>query len=167
MAESQTSEWIKKPLIDRSYGNGRNRVRAPEGGNGIEKLDKWVAAMAATTEPLPAYTAAGDALQGNVAGKLMIDGVDCVEGTRVLVKNETDKKLNGLWFVSVEGDEATKWELTRVPDANAGPDFAPGKTVRVIRGFKNKGRSYALAVSGAVTVGTTELEFSNIGFDEE
>lgn len=159
------SDNIKNPLIQRGYRGARNHL-AVEGAEGVDYEGRWVAALCATRAELPAYTGAAGQLTADNPGVLIVDGVVCEEGFRILVKDEVDQTKNGLWMVVQTGNDVDPWILERTHDANADADFSAGKLVRVIRGLNNRRNTYALAVSGPVTVGTTPLEFTNIGFEE-
>jgi hypothetical protein len=90
-----------------------------------------------------------------LSGLPTIDGVVCVEGDRILVKDQTDKKENGVYSVVESG-----W--TRTSDLNENKDFISGMEFYVANGTINKKRIYNLTNIGSVTLGTTEIIFEQI-----
>lgn len=84
-----------------------------------------------------------------------IDGVACVTGDRVLVKNQTDGAANGIYVVDT-GDWA------RSQDWNGVFDATQGTLIYVHSGSSNKG-FWTLATSGTITIGTTSVSFDRDG----
>ncbi|WP_323883137.1 phage tail protein [Aeromonas hydrophila] len=83
-----------------------------------------------------------------------IDGVALAVGDRVLVKDQADAKQNGIYMVATQA-----W--TRTTDADNGAKLSSGARVYVEEGNVNGGKAWYLATSGAITVGTTLLQFKD------
>lgn len=111
----------------------------------VNGIDRKASVLAATT-------AAG----GNVAltGLQTIDGVALSAGDRVLVKNQTDAKENGIY---VAGTGA--WARADDCDGTPEGEVTTGMFTFVEAGTKNKSTGWSLATEGVITLGTTELEF--------
>jgi hypothetical protein len=95
------------------------------------------------------------ATTGNVtlSGAQTIDGVAVVAGNRVLVKNQTTASENGVYVVA-----AGAW--TRADDANADADVTAGLFTFVEEGTINQDSGWVLTTNGAITLGTTNLAFT-------
>lgn len=83
-----------------------------------------------------------------------IDGVALAVGDRVLVKDQADAKQNGIYLVAAQA-----W--TRTTDAATGTDLTAGARVYVEEGTANGTRVWYLATTGAITLGTTLLQFKD------
>lgn len=86
-----------------------------------------------------------------------IDGVAVVAGDRVLVKNQTSAKDNGLYVVADEF-----WVRTK--DADSDLKVTPGLTVSIEQGTTQADTIWQLATDAPVLLGTTALVFQNITF---
>ena len=82
-----------------------------------------------------------------------IDGVTLVADDRVLVKNQTTASENGIYVV-VSGDD---W--TRATDFD-GSDVTSGAFTFVEEGTTNANAGFTLSTTGAITIGTTNLAFT-------
>jgi hypothetical protein len=80
-----------------------------------------------------------------------IDGVTLVAGDRVLVKNQSNKRENGLYIA-----DAAAW--VRAADANTTPELVAGSYVFVTDGVTQGQRGFVLT-DDAVQVGNTPLDF--------
>lgn len=83
-----------------------------------------------------------------------IDGIALAVGDRVLVKDQADAKQNGVYLVAAQA-----W--TRTTDADTGTDLTAGARVYVEEGTVNGTRVWYLATTGAITLGTTLLQFKD------
>ena len=83
-----------------------------------------------------------------------LDGVTLATGDRVLVKNQTDATENGLYVVAASGAPA------RSSDADTAAEITASFAVFVEEGTVNTDSGWVLTNNGAVTVGTTELSFT-------
>src|SRR6266540_2049132 len=87
-----------------------------------------------------------------LAGTQTIDGVDLIEGDRVLVKDQTAAATNGIYVVA-----AGAWN--RPADADTGVKVTGGMFTFVEEGTTNADSGWVLATNGAIVLGTTALTF--------
>jgi hypothetical protein len=83
-----------------------------------------------------------------------LDGVTLVTGNRILVKNQVDATENGIYVVAESGAPA------RSSDADTAAEITASFAVFVEEGTVNTDSGWTLTNNGAVTVGTTELSFT-------
>jgi hypothetical protein len=88
-------------------------------------------------------------------GLTVTDGVTPVAGDRVLVKDQSTAKQNGIYVVS-----ATAW--TRATDADASADVTSGMQVFVSEGTVNGGRWFQLTTADPIVLGTDDLTFTDM-----
>lgn len=90
-----------------------------------------------------------------LSGTQTVDGVSLGFGDRVLVKDQSDAKQNGIYDV-VDGGA---W--TRSSDADNTPsgEVTSGMYVFVEQGSANADSGFVLQTTGTITLGTTELSF--------
>lgn len=88
-----------------------------------------------------------------LSGLSVIDGVQTVAGDRILVKNQTDKRQNGIYVA-----QAGSW--VRAGDSNTSQKINPGMFTFVEEGTKNGDSGFVLTNNGSIVLGVTELEFS-------
>lgn len=88
-----------------------------------------------------------------LSGEQTIDGVACVTGDRVLVKNQTTGSGNGIWVV----DTGT-W--SRAKDFDGSYDIVSGSLVRVNQGSTNANAWFVVSTADPITIGTTSISFS-------
>jgi hypothetical protein len=112
----------------------------------VQGIDWKPSVRAATTA---AVTLASDLENGDV-----IDGVTLATGNRILVKNQADATENGLYTVNASGAP------TRSTDADSGAEITASFAVFVEEGTVNADSGWTLTNNGTVTVGTTELSFT-------
>ncbi len=91
----------------------------------------------------------------SLSGIQTIDGIMVSPGDRVLVKNQTDQKENGVYIVSTGS-----W--SRAEDFNESSDFKAGVFVYIAEGTVNKKKQFHMTTVGAVVIGTTNIVFENI-----
>ena len=84
----------------------------------------------------------------------VIDGVTLATGDRVLVKNQTNAAQNGIYVVKASGAP------DRSTDADVATEVTASFAVFVEEGTANADSGYVLTTDGAVTIGTTELVFT-------
>jgi hypothetical protein len=85
----------------------------------------------------------------------VIDGITLATNDRILVKESTGGQTTyGIYIV---GSPAT-----RAPDLNTAAQFIPGKTVTVLFGTINGGRTYRLSTPNPMVVNTDYVEWSCI-----
>jgi hypothetical protein len=83
-----------------------------------------------------------------------LDGVTLATGDRVLVKNQTDATENGLYVVAASGAPA------RSSDADTAAEITASFAVFVEEGTVNADSGWTLTNNGTITVGTSELSFT-------
>ena len=83
-----------------------------------------------------------------------LDGVTLATGDRVLVKNQTDATENGLYVVAASGAP------TRSSDADTAAEITASFAVFVEEGTVNSDSGWTLTNNGTITVGTSELSFT-------
>jgi ribosomal protein L24 len=115
----------------------------------IQGLEIHAPVEAATTEELsvtPSGSQAGKTLTANASGALVLDGQDLLVGERVLVKNQSSAVNNGVYTVTVAGDEETAFVLTRATDFDGTPDqeVHKGDYVLVINGTTQKNTGWVV-----------------------
>ena len=104
-------------------------------------LDVKDSARVATTEDI------------TLSGVQTIDGVGVLAGDRVLVKNQADKTENGVYDVVSGG----AW--TRSEDA-VQDELTSGSFVFIEEGSVNGSAGFVVSTANPITIGTTEVEFS-------
>jgi hypothetical protein len=95
------------------------------------------------------------ATTGNItlSGTQTIDGVALSVGDRVLVKNNTDASESGIYVVA-----SGSW--SRAADADADSEVTAGLFTFVEEGTVNGDAGFSLTTNGNITVGSTNLAFS-------
>jgi hypothetical protein len=95
-----------------------------------------------------------------------VDGYTASLNDRILVKDMTTGAYNGIYTVTTVGSGAVAWVLTRATDFNtpgSGPNFIEtGAGVYVSSGSVNAASSFVMTTTGAITVGTTALTWTQI-----
>ena len=90
---------------------------------------------------------------------LVIDGVTLSVNDRVLVKDQTEARQNGLYIVSDIGSNSSNWRLTRADDADAGNEITGGTFTFVEEGTANSDNGYVFTHNGTPTL--TDNTLSN------
>jgi hypothetical protein len=118
---------------------GAKGAKGEKGEAGISPADWKDSVRVATTANITISTALnnGDSL----------DGVTLATGDRVLVKNQTTTKENGIWVVGTSPARAT--------DADAAGELSGGSSVYVEEGTVNDGSTWVISTPGSITPGTT------------
>ena len=91
----------------------------------------------------------------NTVDEVVLSALD-----RVLVKDQTDAKQNGIYSVVTAGT-GSNGTWVRARDANASDKMTSGMTTVVSEGSTNAFKTFKLATSDPITLGTTELSFVN------
>jgi hypothetical protein len=110
----------------------------------------------------------GATLTGNVDGALILDGPEVEAGQRVLIKNQTDAKHNGIYVVTFAGDGDDPFILTRATDFNGNTStngiIKNGAYIFVTSGTSSANDSYVVSLggtsttpSGAIKIGTDNI----------
>jgi hypothetical protein len=85
-----------------------------------------------------------------LSGLLTIDAVVLVADDRVLVKDQTDAKQNGIWIAN-----SGAWQRSR--DFDSRRDVTKGTRMTVIEGAVNYGREFWITSANPNTVGTSNI----------
>ena len=114
----------------------------------------------ATTGNLAAtYNNGAGTLTANSNFALSVDGVTVSVNDRVLVKDQSTAAQNGFYKVTATGSGSAAFVLTRTPDADAASELVAGAFAFVEEGTANADNGYVLSTDGAVTLGTTAINF--------
>jgi len=114
-------------------------------------LDTKASVVAATTTNGTLATA--------FANGQVVDGVTLATGNRILIKNQTDQTVNGIYTVNASGAP------TRSTDMDAGSEF-PSAYVFVEQGTVNADTGWVCTNNSPVTLGSTNIvwaQFSGAG----
>ena len=94
-------------------------------------------------------------------GAISVDGVTLIANNRILVKDQSDAKQNGIYFVSTVGDGSNAAVLTRALDADSSADVTGGLFTFIEEGSTNADAGFVLSnVTGSATLGTTNIGFT-------
>ena len=99
-------------------------------------------------------------ISGNVVSS--VDGVSVSVNDRILVKNQTDAKQNGIYRVVTigSGTDGT-WIRTQDADNVGNGKVTSGMTTTVTEGSTNANKTFKLTTADPIVVGTTELTFTD------
>jgi hypothetical protein len=122
-------------------------------------VDKsYVDAIAAGLQPHPAVLVATSGVTDNrvlsgLTGTTIVDGVVLSQGDRVLIKNQTDAKQNGIYILSGT-------TFTRAIDFNQSSETVQGAYTFVLSGNTWQYTSWILSTPNPITINVTPLTFS-------
>jgi hypothetical protein len=129
-------------------------------------LDVKASVRLATTAALTA-TASGTGVGKTLTNSgtqavFAVDGVTAVVGDRVLVKNQSTAKDNGIYTVTTVGTVSTNWVLTRATDADNSPtgEVTAGMFTFVEEGTVLDNTGWVLTTNNPITLDTTALTFA-------
>ena len=88
------------------------------------------------------------------------DGVNLVATNRMFLKDQTDKKENGIYVCNGVGQL-----LTRATDFDAAANVKSSTVVIVTEGTVNADTTWELITNDPIVIGTTELDFIPTSFD--
>jgi hypothetical protein len=153
VVQAYTLDSFATPTSDISMGGNKiTNLAAPVNDNdAVTKayvdanssgLDAKESVRAATTEDI------------TLTDEQTIDGVELVDGDRVLVKNQEDATENGIYIV-VDDDT---W--VRAPDADSESNVTTGMFTFVEEGETHGGEGWVLITPGPLELGTSELQFT-------
>jgi hypothetical protein len=92
-----------------------------------------------------------------------LDGESVVVGQRVLIKNQTDQKQNGIYTLTTNGSGSVPWVLTRATDADNNPSgemkagdftFVTNGTTNASFGFVNN------STASPIVIGTDNITYT-------
>jgi len=97
-----------------------------------------------------------------------IDGATVAVGNRILLRAQTDAKQNGIYVITALGDGSNPWVITRAADADNNPagELATGDFTFVTSGSTNGSKGFILNTTGTITIGTTEVTYSQFNASE-
>jgi hypothetical protein len=166
IANSDTDD-LNEGTVNLYYTDSRARS-AVSGGTGIEysstdgiinvdtETIATVSYVNATAEGLHVHTAVAVATTENIElspAPTSIDGVTLSEGTRVLVKDQTNKSQNGIYVVDEEGD------LVRASDHDTATEVRSGDFVFVTGGTTQSATGW-VQINNVDTLGSDPLEWT-------
>lgn len=104
----------------------------------------------------------GATITANANGTLIVDGAAAAVNDRILVKDETSTNAphNGIYTVTATGSGAAAFVLTRATDCDSNVEIVVGTRTIVYAGTANAGKDFYLSTTAAITVGTTNLTFT-------
>src|SRR5579871_388173 len=88
-----------------------------------------------------------------LSGLFTLDGIALAAGDRVLVKDQTDARTNGLY-------NASTGPWTRTIDAANNSQWTRGTQIAVTDGIANAGKTYELSAVTPVVLGASNLTFA-------
>ncbi len=112
---------------------------------------------AATREAVVAASTGNGTLATDFENADVLDGVTLATGDRILLKDQTAGAENGLYTVEVTGAP------TRATDFDVDAEAIRGAAFMVIGGTINANTIWMHTTTGAITLGTTALVFTQIG----
>jgi hypothetical protein len=167
---------VPTPTADAQAAN-KSYVDALAAGINIKEQAKYATTSALTVT----YTAGSSDTSGGLGEGALItsttngafspDGTEVVAGERILVKNQTDAKQNGIYVVTDPGDGDSPFVLTRATDFNGESAtngiVKNGDYVFITAGSVNSNASFVVSQggtstspSGAIKFGTDSVVFS-------
>lgn len=122
-------------------------------------LDVKDSCRVATTANLSAtYDQSNGRLDNNATqAALTIDGIALSQNDRVMVKDQSEARQNGIYLVEIVGTNSTNWRLTRTQDANAGTELTGGTFTFVEEGTANSDNGYVFTHNGTPTLTDSTL----------
>lgn len=88
-----------------------------------------------------------------------LDGVSLTVNDRVLVKDQTDGKENGIYYVATLGS-GSNGTWTRTTDADTGAELVTGSYVFITSGTVNANAAYTMVTTGTITIGTSFITWN-------
>lgn len=95
------------------------------------------------------------------AGPSEVDGVPLRTGDRVLVHQQTDKRLNGIYVVQSVGS-GSNGTWTRAADADSYEEFGDGSVCRVSKGGAGAELVFYATTTGAASMGVAEYTLEQL-----
>ena len=115
--------------------------------------------VATTANLVVTYNNGNGTLTANANGAIVVDGVTLISTNRVLVKDQSAAAQNGFYKVTTVGSGSAAFVLTRTPDADAASELTSGAFTFTEEGTANADNGYVLSTNGAITLGTTGINF--------
>ena len=92
-----------------------------------------------------------------------IDGESVAVGQRVLIKDQTDQKQNGIYTLTTAGSVSVPWVLTRATDADNNPsgEMKTGDFTFVTNGTTNAGYGFVnSSTASPIVIGTDNITYT-------
>lgn len=118
---------------------------------GVGNVDYFGIINLVTTSALPSLTGGTNTLTGSSNGILTVDGVPCISGYVILVKNQVTDTQNGIYSMTTPGTLSQAFVLTRFPGYTNGTVLSNRTRFFVSEGTK----IYTEWIMNAHTVGTS------------
>ena len=127
----------------------------------INGLDIKESVKVATTANIAGtYNNGTGTITGSGFGALgNIDGVATTTNDRILVKDQTDAKHNGIYVLTTVGDGSNAFVLTRAGDADASTEISGGAFFFVEQGTTNADNGFVTTHNGNPALGTDNIVF--------
>jgi hypothetical protein len=129
-------------------------------------LNVHLACVAATTTNLSAtYNNGSSGIGATLTGSgafPQIDGVTIQLNQRILVKNQTDEKQNGIYTLA---SITSGWTLIRASDFDNSfaNEVSAGDFTFIQNGVTQKSTQWIMVTSGTIEIGTSDIEWSQFG----
>ena len=129
----------------------------PINATNLQRYETYLDALADAVRQGAAKKARA-ATTGNItlSGTQTVDSVALTTGQKCLVKNQTTQAQNGLYVVA-----AGAW--SRAPEADDNTELTGGILVAVAEGTTNGGKLFRCTNTGAITLNTTAITFTEVG----
>lgn len=101
-------------------------------------------------------------LTAGSVGVFLLDSTSPAVNSRILVKNQSDAKQNGIYVLTTAGTVLVKSVLTRAYDMNSEDDVQAGSQTYVEQGSINANRIFSLGGTGTLVLDTDSLNFDSI-----
>jgi len=173
VASLDSSRKIPNDQIDENNFATKVHVAAVASGLQIKlsvaaaSTENFASTRAAGSADASGGTGIGETLTASANGALIIDGVTLSQNDRVLLKNQSDAKQNGIYVVTNAGDASTAAVLTRATDADNSVDgeVREGMFTFTQAGTANARDGYVLLAEASrageiFQLGTDSLTFS-------
>jgi hypothetical protein len=133
----------------------------------VASIENFASTRAAGTADASGGNGVGETLTASANGALSIDGITVAAGDRVLLKNQTDAKQNGIYTVTNAGGSSAAAVLTRATDSDNSVDgeVREGLFTFTQEGTANARDGYVLLTEGSrageiFQLGTDSLNFT-------
>ena len=124
----------------------------------VTGLSPKTAVRVATTDPLIGlYDNDLGTFTMTTTGILAVDGVNLVQGNRVLIKNQVSQIQNGIYDVTTEGILGVATIFTRSSDANTGAELVSAYTYTSTEGFTQASKGYVQKTADPITLGSSDI----------
>lgn len=149
-------------ILDVDTGSGQWVSVSGGGSVGVGSIN-LSAVLYSSAGALAAYTRTGNVILADAVGALGAqDGITGIAGSRFLLIDGAADADNALWRIDEPGDGSTKYQMTRVGDADASAEVTAGMLVYVSKGATHGKEWFFLTAEDPVTLNTTALTFVQI-----